>query len=94
MLVESGFIFTEDAKEFVETVEGLYYQEKLRTINEAIIENDNLYIETAKGTITIDKPLSIEKSEDCLTLITDSRSYNVDKIWKVGRLPGYIKSLD
>lgn len=94
MLVESGFIFTEDAKEFVETVEGLYYQEKLRTINEAIIENDNLYIETAKGTIAIEKPLSIEKSEDCLTLITDSRSYNVDKIWKVGRLPGYIKSLD
>lgn len=94
LLVESGFIFTEDAVEFADTVEGLYFQEKLRTINEAIQEGANLYMESATGSITIEKPLEIEKSEESLTLKTASKSFDIAKLWKVGKLPCYIKSLD
>ena len=94
LLVETGFIFTDDAKEFVDTVEGLYYQEKLRLITSAIQDKDMLYIENIDSTIKIERPIELIRNENSAYLKTDKSEYNVSRIWKIGILPGFIKSLE
>lgn len=94
LLVETGFIFTEEAKEFVDIVEGLYYQEKLRMITSAIQDKDMIYIESIDSSIRIERPIELIKNESSAYLKTDRGEYSVATIWKIGVLPGFIRSLE
>lgn len=94
MLIESGFIFNSDIKESVDTIEGFYYQEKLRLILDAIQNNEMLYIERIGCEAEIIRPLELEKREDTAILSSDNGKYDVSRFWKTGKLPLYIRSQD
>ncbi len=92
-LIKEGLIFTDENKEHLDAIEGLYYQEKLKLISGAIENQEALYIDNANE-ITIETPLRLEREGEDAYLITDSKKHDVSKIWRLGALPGFIKSQD
>ena len=83
ILINSGIIVDEAIKTpELETVNGLYYQEKMRIINHAIAEKRKLYLEFADGTVLTGYA---EKTDEGFAL--SDKSFDADKVWKAGILP-------
>ncbi len=83
ILIKSGIIADESIPSpLLDTVNGLYYQEKMRLINHAIAEKQKLYLEFVDGTVLTGLA---EKEED--NLIIAGKEAEADKVWKAAVLP-------
>lgn len=90
-LALSGFIVSEDHADIIlDTVNGLYYQEKMRMIHEAEEKGCKLYAEFTDGRVLIGR---VKKADNENISIL---GYTIDatKIWKVAILPLSIKDLE
>ena len=90
-LINSGFIVSEEeSTPSVDTVNGLYYQEKMRIVHTALNEGMKLYAEFADGSVLVGKP---SKADDEKILILD---HEVDpaKIWKAAVFPKSVRDFE
>lgn len=71
----------------ISMVEGLYFQEKMRVIQDSISKERLLFIEDIESMIDIVSPKEIIHSDDFFILETDKGSLIIDKLWLVAMLP-------
>ena len=85
ILTASGFIISEDQETpRIDTVNGLYYQEKLHLIHSACQGGCKLYLEDTDGKAIAGKA---EKTEDSGTVSLGGRRIRISKVWKAALLP-------
>lgn len=89
-LILSGFITNEEQPTpYVEMINGLYYQEKLRAVHQG--ETKKVYLESVDGDVTIGRP---ERTEDPDIFLVCGKSIRISKVWKVAVLPASVKDWD
>ncbi len=90
-LAESGFITAEsDNPRLPETVNGLYYQEKMRLVRTAEDTNQKIYAEFIDGSVLVGH---VKKEDDEHVSIL-GKSIEQCKIWKTAVLPVSIRDLE
>ena len=89
-LILSGFITSEEQPTpYVEMINGLYYQEKLRAVHQG--ETKKVYLESVDGDVTIGRP---ERTEDPDIFLVFGKSIRISKVWKAAVLPASVRDWD
>ena len=89
-LILSGFITSEEQPTpYVEMINGLYYQEKLRAVHQG--ETKKVYLESVDGDVTIGRP---ERTEDPDIFLVCGKSIRISKVWKAAVLPASVRDWD
>ena len=71
-------------------VEGLFFQEKMRMMQDAIKDERTVIAIDIDDNIEVYKPTSITKDDDDSYVSTNIGIRNIDKIWKLAILPEYV----
>lgn len=87
--IESGLRI--DSLDDIRMIDGLFFQEKLKLIDEAIDEAKILYLEYADGKHEFIRPISIEKDKEIYCVTANGTKRCIDRIWKVALLDSFIK---
>lgn len=90
IFIEHGIFLKTEEMPDISIIEGFYFQEKLRVINEAISSDQLLYMEWLDNRYDLVMPIAIIKKDESTLLDTDKGTISVDKIWKIALLPEYI----
>ena len=91
ILILSGFIVAEaQPTPSIDTVNGLYYQEKLRLIHSAITEGKKLYAEFVDGSVLVGKAERTDEER----ISVNGHLIEIARIWRTAILPKGIKDLE